>query len=445
MKIFFHKLIISFFAVIKTHVNFKRFLHALYFSIYRFFSDGILKWEEWPPPRNYEGCLPPIHMNTIKALLKENKLEYDIIKLDIDYFLPDYKYQSRKELIDIIKIDDANEERIKKTYMYRNKGMNRCLEIKKLFNNVVNNGFIDINENFDNSFDSFPPCYLEMPNKGIRIDGTNRAAVLKYLGKIKISVLRIKAMNLFGIKLPSDGRENEGNMRMEIIKHWFHKYQKFINKNFYLSKNIFSANWYQDIELAPGVYTHAIKEEQTDLWLNNVPSLKGRKMIDLGCCNGNYSFSAIDKGASKVLGVDISKVDIKRAKFAQKLKTMENIAYNNIEFKNENILKNLSIIKDYDTFNASNVLYLLGPQVHDLMKAIKEYNIDLLILQGQLKRKNRIGEYNALGVKGYEKSNKTWGNILGTVEGLTNITKMYGYKIDEYHDSSNWPLLIAKK
>ena len=168
-------------------------------------------------------------------------------------------------------------------------------------------------------------------------------------------------------------------------------------------------------------------------------------MIDLGCCNGNYSFSAIDKGASKVLGIDISKADIERALFAQKLKSIENKLYNNIKFKNENILKNLSILKDYDTFNAPNVLYLLGSKVHDLMKVINQSKIDLLILQGQLKRKNRIGEYNKPGVIGYEKSKKTWGNVLGTIEGLVNIAEMYGFKVYENYESSNWPLLIAKK
>ena len=109
------------------------------------------------------------------------------------------------------------------------------------------------------------------------------------------------------------------------------------------------------------------------------------------------------------------------------------------------MLKRLSILKNYDTFNAPNVLYLLGPKVHDLMKAIEKSNIDLLILQGQLKRKNRIGEYNAPGVKGYEKTDKTWGNILGTVEGLTNIAENYGFKIENIFNSKNWPLIIATR
>jgi len=435
------KIIISLLALLKRDLSLKKFLYALYFSIGRYFSDGFLQWEEWPPPSKYKGCLPPIQMKSIKELLLENKIDHDFIKIDIDYFLPKYKYDSRKELLDILSAEKNNEKNIKNTYMFRSKGMNRCLEIKKLYNSILENGF----QNFENELEKFPPCYLDMPEVGVRIDGTNRAAVLKYIGEKEISVLRIKAADLFKIILPGDGRDNPGNMRMEIIRHWYKRYRHSFKKKIRISKNIFSSNWYQDVELAPGVYTHAKKVGQTDLWLENVPDLEGRKMIDLGCNNGNYSFFAIDKGASKVFGCDIADFAISRAKFAQQIKSINNKLYKNIEFKNIDMLKRLSILKNYDTFNAPNVLYLLGPKVHDLMKAIEKSNIDLLILQGQLKRKNRIGEYNAPGVKGYEKTDKTWGNILGTVEGLTNIAENYGFKIENIFNSKNWPLIIATR
>jgi hypothetical protein len=445
IKIYFYKLIISFIAVINRHITISKFVKTLTYSFYRFYHEGILKWEEFVPPKGYKGCLPPIHLNSIKNLLIESKIDFDVIELDIDYFLPQYKYESRKELLDVIAKNDTSIASIKKTYMCRNKGMSRCNEIIELYNNIKKNGYKKLNKNDIRFEKEFPTCYLHMPEVGIRIDGTNRAAVMKYIGEKKISVIRIKCEELFRILLPGDGRSNIENMRMEIIRHWYKKYKDSFEKKISISKNIFSANWYQDVELAPGVYTHAKKVQQTDTWLKNVPHLNGRKVIDLGCCNGNYSFISIDKGASKVLGCDISKFDIERAKFAQQLKLIDNKLYENIEFKNIDMLKHLSIIKNYDTFNAPNVFYLLGPKVHDLMKAIQKSNIDLLILQGQLKRKDRIGEYNAPGVRGYEKTDKTWGNVLGTIEGLTNIAGMYGFKIENIIDSQNWPLIIAKR
>jgi SAM-dependent methyltransferase len=212
-----------------------------------------------------------------------------------------------------------------------------------------------------------------------------------------------------------------------------------------MAKNVFSSTWYQDIELAPGVWTHKPKNEQTDLWAQQVPDLQGRKMIDLGCNCGNYSFLAAKKGAAKVLGFEIGNIHFDRAVFTKQLRQSQGTDLSHLSFVRGNILDRLEVIKGFDTFNACNVLYLLGSRVHDLMKAIQNAPIDLIILQGQLKRKDRIGEYNRPGVRGYEKSGKTWGNILGTVEGLSSLVEKYGFKITKTYESRNWPLLIAKR
>ncbi|SEN96843.1 Methyltransferase domain-containing protein [Mesobacillus persicus] len=45
-----------------------------------------------------------------------------------------------------------------------------------------------------------------------------------------------------------------------------------------------------------------------------MPSLEGKSVLDLGCGNGQFASYCVDRGASKVLGVDISKKMLELAK-----------------------------------------------------------------------------------------------------------------------------------
>lgn len=58
---------------------------------------------------------------------------------------------------------------------------------------------------------------------------------------------------------------------------------------------------------------------------NMFPSFKGKKVLDLGCGFGWHCRYAAEQGAISVLGIDISKNMLNRAK--------ENTNYNNIEYK----------------------------------------------------------------------------------------------------------------
>ena len=442
-KKYYYSLMTSFKAVLSEHICLGIFISALRNSIKRLFSDGILEWDERPSPTNYEGLGPALYKPYIESLIRNKKVSYDYITVDLNFFLPTYKYNTRKELL----INYTTGRDLKSTYLYRKKGKNRVKQILLLYDSIKTNGLKEKNSNLLELTSEFPPCYIEMPGGGIRIDGTNRASVLKFLGYSTIKALRIKSSDLFQIELEGDYRntESQSPVRADIIKQWFKMYNINMNYNIKYTRNVFSSSWYQDIEIAPGIYTNVPKKEQTGLWKQYLPDLSGRKMIDLGSNCGNYSFCAIDKGAKEVLGFEIDRTNFERANFIRDLRIKQGYPYQSIKFLNMDILKDLDVIANYDTFNACNVLYLLGPAVHKLMEAIQNSKINLLFLQGQLKRKNRIGEYNRPGVKGFEKDNKTWGNILGTVEGLTNIAESYGFIIKNQHYSRNWPLLIAER
>ena len=442
-KKYYYSLFVGLKAVLSEHITLEAFITAFLHSIKKLFSDGVLEWEEKSSPQVYYGLGPALYKPYIEALIRNNQLTYDYVSVDLDYFLPVYKYKTRKELL----LHYTSGKDIHHTYLFRKKGKFRVEQIIRLYDSIKTNGLNEVSSDVSIFPSDLPPCFIEMPEGGIRIDGTNRASILKFLGHSTIKAVRIKSKDLFTLELEGDYRnsDNQAPVRADIIKQWFKQYNLKSGYNIKCNKNVFSSSWYQDIEIVNGIWTNVPKREQTELWKKYVPDLSGRKMIDLGSNCGNYSLCAIDKGASEVLGFEIDKVNFDRANFIKELRIKQGYPYHTVNFLNTNLLNNLNLISDYDTFNACNVLYLLGPDVHKLMKAIQNSKIDLIILQGQLKRNNRIGEYNRPGVKGYEKNNKTWGNILGTVEGLTEIAKSYGFIIKNQYDSRNWPLLIAER
>ena len=86
-----------------------------------------------------------------------------------------------------------------------------------------------------------------------------------------------------------------------------------------------------------------------------LPDLKNKKVLDLGCGYGNNCQKAIDLGASYVLGTDISK---KMIELAKKINSNKNIEYkvigmediSKINMKFDIVISSLAIhyIKDYD-------------------------------------------------------------------------------------------------
>ena len=165
-------------ALIKDDISLRRYFKAFSFSMNNLVKTKTLKWEEWPPPKQYQGFLPPINVKDIKDLIRTKKVDYDFVDVDIDNFLPNYKYQSRKELLDLIQRYELNEKK-KRTYLYRSKGAKRCNQFELLYRNIIQFGFRDYEYDSKDRNGELPPCYIDMPDIGIRVDGTNRAAIKK--------------------------------------------------------------------------------------------------------------------------------------------------------------------------------------------------------------------------------------------------------------------------
>jgi len=77
--------------------------------------------------------------------------------------------------------------------------------------------------------------------------------------------------------------------------------------------------WYQNIEVAPGVWTNpALPNHPRDRWAAIRPflgDLSGKTVLDIGCNAGFFAMRLKELGASRVVAIDLDPVVLKQARF----------------------------------------------------------------------------------------------------------------------------------
>jgi tRNA (mo5U34)-methyltransferase len=77
--------------------------------------------------------------------------------------------------------------------------------------------------------------------------------------------------------------------------------------------------WYQNIEVAPGLWTNpALPNHPRDRWLAIEPfvgDLTGKTVLDIGCNAGFFSLRMKERGAERVVAIDIDPTVLQQARF----------------------------------------------------------------------------------------------------------------------------------
>src|SRR5437870_1110105 len=79
--------------------------------------------------------------------------------------------------------------------------------------------------------------------------------------------------------------------------------------------------WFHNIDLGQGVFTSAERgnypRERWDTFKDLIPTdLSGKAVLDIGCNAGYFSLRMKERGAARVLGIDVLPLFIEQAKFA---------------------------------------------------------------------------------------------------------------------------------
>ena len=125
---------------------------------------------------------------------------------------------------------------------------------------------------------------------------------------------------------------------------------------------------------------HELRKELFFDPLIDASVFSGKRVLDIGCCSGFWSFHALESGAEYVLGVDAWPQAIDQAKFVA---SVQNIDSNRCEFILEDIFTFLSDAKLKDSFD---IVLCLGFMYHvkrpiELLEKIHNVGRDLLILE----------------------------------------------------------------
>lgn len=211
--------------------------------------------------------------------------------------------------------------------------------------------------------------------------------------------------------------------------------------------------WYQNIRFGCcmetrgsmlGYMKNAFRKRisKEDLVVSQLSLLRGKRVIDIGCNAGLYSVEASCHDASFVLGVDRNPERIAQANDVASIYRRMGRPVGNLEFRVvDDMQLHLKLIDDMDALLACCVLYHLGPL--DRLKArLANSRVSTLILQGNMSRIDKIGEFNNPTADGFEPQDKTWGNVVANIAGLSRFAEDAGFQITKAvpHD---FPLVIA--
>ena len=153
-------------------------------------------------------------------------------------------------------------------------------------------------------------------------------------------------------------------------------------------------------------------------------SLKGKRVLDLGCNSGFWSLCAIQEGADFVLGIDVRQMFVDQANFVFKVKEVDSNQYNFIA-------KNLFNI-DFQEFGNFDIVLCLGLLYHvykpiSLLEKIAEVNDDILVIDTKLSMVK--GSYMEVSF-----DRETWDSSVEhklvtkpTKQAVFNIVKEFGY------------------
>lgn len=145
----------------------------------------------------------------------------------------------------------------------------------------------------------------------------------------------------------------------------------------------------------------------TSMVLNNIPSLDGMRVIDIGTGTGVIAIKAVLKGAKEVIATDISDVavenvilNIKKNNVSDKVKVIKTNLLNGIEGKFDFIFANIPILDE--VWASDNVeVNLIVKKLLESAKSKLNDDGKIYIPWGSFAEKEREGLENLLSLNGY--------------------------------------------
>lgn len=258
-----------------------------------------------------------------------------------------------------------------------------------------------------------------------RLDGTHRISILRWLGHERIPVVAIEQDEYVERCLGAFPRA---------------EVERLVGSH---------RNWYQAIEVLPGLWTWPFRPRKEGLmcYVLGELDLAGARVLDVGCNSGLYSFRAGEAGAASVLGVDKRPHAIEQADLVQGVWGVTHPGSEIAHFEVGNMLEGdwLDRLGEFDTVIAACVLYhLRSPGLRLFLEAAALGGVRRFIVQGNHRRcvnlnPAKVAEVEASGIRA-----DTPANYICTVAAFRALFAHFGYRDAGYNfgDRGQWPVVV---
>jgi len=155
-------------------------------------------------------------------------------------------------------------------------------------------------------------------------------------------------------------------------------------------------------------------------------SLKGKRLLDLGCNSGFWSLCAIEEGADFVLGIDARPMFIEQANFVFEVKEIDKSKY---KFISANIFDvNLLEYGPFDIVLCLGLLYHVNKPIA-LLEKIAEANDDILVIDTRISNGWGSCLKVVLDYEGPDSYVDSKVVMLPTRRAIFDIVKQFGYSV----------------
>lgn len=200
-------------------------------------------------------------------------------------------------------------------------------------------------------------------------------------------------------------------------------------------------SWYYHIDFGYGVEVRRNLRHKANSGINNwnkflrpnLPDLKGKRILNIGCNAGLYDLAMIDAGAAATVGMDFSAVqgNFLREWFGSK----RHKDYSNASFVGIDITQyDIRSLGGFDMATLFCVLYHLGEAAENVMAQLADIT-QTVALQGNLPR-----------LTSPKYKNRKFQKLAG-IEGMKEILCRHGFTEIEVHAPIKYdkPLVIGRK
>ncbi len=156
-----------------------------------------------------------------------------------------------------------------------------------------------------------------------------------------------------------------------------------------------------------------------------VPSLAGARVLDVGGAEGVFAGILVAAGAAQVTVIE-PKDD--HASDAAALRTDPRI-----RVVHDDILARFDLLADADVLTALHCIHQLGPEVHDLFRAIGASPIRAVVLQGSISHQAWVEPEHLL---------ELWGPVVGLPDGMLALLERHGFRA-RLHPHRRYPVVVG--